>query len=280
MRLVARSRYFLPGGWETECAYQLSERHVRAKPCERPPAACPRRVGNDGGAGGLDPGESLLDLVEPRPSAPADVDPDGSFPKDTPDRAAEVEAERESLSHPARTSSLGGGLHIGNAASPIDVCHLPAPASEQEHDRSVAADLKRQRMHEAELRPSVVHGEQRLAGEHRHQLHEVPAAERELSLDAHRHHPFVVVHDAAHQHELDDVVEMLARHRAKSRHLTQPLAPRCVSYASFLQGESQELLREDVKRLRWWHDGFDVAIVPESQQAGRSQESVVGGCQE
>ena len=88
------------------------------------------------------------------------------------------------------------------------------------------------------------------------------------------------MHDAARQHELDDVVEMLARHGAKSRHLTQPLAPRCASYASFLQGESQELLRKDVKRLRWWHDGFDVAVVPESQQAGRSQESVVGRCQE
>ena len=52
-------------------------------------------------------------------------------------------------------------------------------------------------MHEAELRPAVPDGEERLAGEHRHELHEVPAAEGALSFDADRQHPaFVVQHSA------------------------------------------------------------------------------------
>ena len=93
--------------------------------------------------------------------------------------------------------------------------------------------------------------------------------------DAHRHHPIVLVQYSARQHELDDVVEMLARHRAERGHLTQPLAPRCAPDASFLQGQGQELLREDVKRFRRRYDGFDVAVEPKSQQAGRLQESVV-----
>ena len=104
----------------------------------------------------------------------------------------------------------------------------------------------------------------------------MPAAEGALPGDAHRHHPAVLVQHAARQHELDDVVEVLARHRAERRHVTQPITPRCASDVSFLQGEREELLREDMKRFRWWYDGFDVAVEPKAQQSGGSEESVVG----
>ena len=129
-------------------------------------------------------------------------------------------------------------------------------------------------MHETEFGPPVAHGEKGVAGEHRHQLHEVPVTE--LAFGADREHSAVLEQDAARQHELDDVVDMLERHRPDRWHRTQPLAPGLAPDAPLLQGEGEELLGEDVKRFRRRHDGFDVSVVPEAEQTQRTQEAVVG----
>ena len=251
---------------------QLSEDRVRPEAGEGPPAAGARLVADDRGTGSVNPGEVFLELVELHPGTLADIDAERSLDKDLADSAAKVEGQRNTRSDPARASPLGGGLHVGDAVVPVDVRHLPVPACEQEHDRTVAADLERERMHETELRPSVSHGEERVAGEHRHELHEVPAAEGALAFDSDRQHPAVLDQYAAGQHELDDVVEMLERHRPERGHRTEPLAPRLAPDVPLLQGEGEELLREEVERFRWRYDGFDVAVEPESEQTGRSQE--------
>ena len=132
----------LTGGRQTQGPSQLSEDRVRPEAGEGPPAAGAGLIAQERGAGGVHPREVLLKLIELRSGSRADSDVEGSLSQDAADGPAKIEGEWHSRADPARSSALGGGLHVGDAVVPLDVRYLPTSAREQEHDRAVASDLE------------------------------------------------------------------------------------------------------------------------------------------
>ena len=121
--------------------------------------------------------------------------------------------------------------------------------------------------------PAVQHGELRRGGEHRRQPHEVPVPEPLLGLRPDEQHPAVLLEEPLLR---PGTAGSAAALRSKRRQPAAIPATVCSPIRCFLQAQGEQLLGDDVPRLRRRHDRLDVTLRPTGeQQPGREQQGVL-----
>src|SRR5450759_2368172 len=123
------------------------------------------------------------------------------------------------------------------------------------------------------------HGEKRGTLENGEKLHEVPAAERNLSLFPKPEQPFIVVQQALSQHVRDDGLCLFVAHHGEGRHSADPFAPRSPANATLLKRQCHYLLGQNVE-WRWGRlYRFDVPAAPQLDKPRSADERGSGGCE-